>query len=184
MSQEIRSWQERGLSLGTDRYRRYLALFGSTTSSCVGQAVCDYGCGPFGGVLSVLRDVGVAFPVDILAEEYNLWGYSAFPIHTIDAEGRADVPSASCDVAFCLQCLDHTAEPSVIVADLFRILKPGGVLRLFVHLRERTKGHYPLTVSQTLRLLAPWEVCSVDTGRDIPNNEPELEAVWVTVLRP
>src|SRR5574337_846808 len=140
MSREIRYWQETGFALGIERYRRYLRLFGLDEDSFVGQVVCDYGCGPFGGVLSVLRGVRAGYPVDVLAETYNAWGALNTRI------GRSvEVPTRSCDAVFCLNVLDHTPDPRAMQAELARISKPGASLYLFAHLRQVTKGHYRMT---------------------------------------
>ena len=182
-SREVRYWQERGLALGLDRYRRYLALFGLPLNACAGLTVCDYGCGPFGGVLSVLTDVRQAYPVDVLAATYNGWGRCSMQIRGVGAQGRAEVPDGSCAVAFCLNALDHVPDPSVMLADLSRILTPGGRLYLFVHLRTGAKGHYPMTYRQTMSLLAGWTIPWVGTGADRPNEEPDLDALWLKAVR-
>jgi len=183
VSREIRYWQEVGLARGIEFYRRYLDLFGLPTDFCAGRAVCDYGCGPFGGVLSVLKGVALAYPVDVLAATYNGWHRCPMPIYGVNGSGRADVPDGSCDVAFCLNALDHVRDPSILVADLHRILKPGGLFYLFVHLRTGAKGHFPMTFPQTMSLLAGWEIPWATTGRDVPNEEPDLDALWLKAVR-
>ena len=54
---ELRYWRERGLDKGTYIYENYLKLFGLERGSLSGKTVCDYGSGPFGGVLSALDGI-------------------------------------------------------------------------------------------------------------------------------
>ncbi|GGI06079.1 class I SAM-dependent methyltransferase [Egicoccus halophilus] len=50
-------------------------------------------------------------------------------VHTDPAYGAlAEVPDASYDVAVCTGLLEHVAEPAALIAQLHRILRPGGRL--------------------------------------------------------
>ena len=183
MSHEVKYWERTGLPLGTERYRRYLDLFGLDRASCRGLAVCDYGCGPFGGVLSILTDVRQGYPVDILADFYNTWRLSPWPILDVP-DGRAEVPDASCDAAFCLNMLDHMPNAEIVVRDIERILRPHGRLFAFVHVgRDRVKAHHPVTQRSVMALFSAWRVGTLSVGADAPNQEPSLTALWFTAER-
>lgn len=184
MSREIRYWQQTGLALGTERYRRYLRLFGLTELGFQGQTVCDFGCGPFGGVLSVLENLKIGYPVDILADEYNRWGYARQAILPV-ASVTAPIPKAACGAVFCLNALDHVRDWRGCLDELSRITKPGGTLFLLVHLRQPTKGHYRISQTWVVRHLTDtdWRILTMDAGPDVPNNEPKLHAIWLSAER-
>ena len=132
---ELKYWEKTGLKKGKDFYAKYLELVGLTSAELQGLIVADFGCGPFGGVLSILPPARVAYPIDVLAEEYNRWGCCPYPILAFD--GRTTIlPANSCDRTFCLNTIDHTTRPEPIMAELWRILKPDGLLYLHLHLRQ------------------------------------------------
>ena len=191
MSRELKYWEHTGLALGTERYQRYLDLFGLREDSLAGRTVCDYGCGPFGGVLSVLRGVWRAYPVDILAADYNAWGRCPTPILGVSAGRCPSIPDRSCDAVFCLNVFDHIRNRRRGVQELARITKPRGRLYLFVHLRPETKGHYRVPSREMAKRFArtdgrffwnpwapQWTRIAWDTGADVPNQEPHLNALW------
>ena len=187
MSRETRYWQKTGLALGTTRYNRYLHLFGLDEDSLAGLTVCDFGCGPFGGVLSVLRGVKDGYPVDVLAATYNGWGEARFPIRPVNpATCETHLPGGVCDAVFCLNALDHADNATDMRAELFRIAKRGGTLYLFCHVRPATKGHRTMTVRRLQDLFQAdygWEWVSRHQGLDEPNEEPKLTAVWGVLRR-
>ncbi len=145
---ELKYWQKSGLDKGTHIYSKYLQLFGLTSEHLARLVIADFGCGPFGGIFSVLPQLSAAYPIDVLADEYNAWGNCAYPIVPFDG-APTSVPEGSCDYAFCLNAIDHTPYPELIVAELWRILKPGGLVYLHVHLRtqEQVNKLHPI----------PWE---------------------------
>ena len=199
---EVRYWREVGLEAGTDRYALYLDTFGVTSDAMRGRWVCDFGCGPLGGVLSVLEGVRLALPVDPRARIYNAWGLSPVPILALDAHGRAAIPPGACDAVFCTNVLDHTEGPLGIVRELTRITRIGGYLFLFVHLRhEYSKGHVrvrerdiahhfgkpPEVGARTPLVPGPcaqsWAWEWAKRGQDWPNMEPYITALWGVLRR-
>lgn len=153
---EEQYWKLTGLQAGTDRYMRYLALFGIEADSLADMWVCDWGCGPFGGMHSVLQGVRKGFAVDNLWRVYTKWKRSPVPIMGCDFRGRADIPDGSCDAAFLTNVLDHVRGPRQTLSELARILRPRGLLYFFVHLRvDRSKGHYPMNARAVSKFLGP-----------------------------
>ncbi len=140
---EVRYWSESGFEQGTARYDRYLALFSLAPSSLRAQWVLDLGCGPFGGMFSVLEDVGRPFAVDLRAHKYNTWGLSPVPILAPDAYGRFDVPAESIDSAFCLDVLGRTEGPRMVATELSRLVRRGGLLYFFSRISRGTKKYPP-----------------------------------------
>lgn len=197
---EVKYWLDKGLIMGTDRYVRYLNLFHLDVNEFAGGSVCDYGCGPFGGMLSVLQNLRHVFAIDPLAKTYNGWCRSDVPIRKPE---RMAVPDAECDAVFCLNVMDHLPGAAFLRNAITRMTKPGGHLYFFAHLNERTDDHYPVTVGQIRRLwgrppttpahakptwpeqLAArywrWEWSRI--GMDLVNDDPELRALWGALTR-
>lgn len=148
---EIKYWQKAGIRKGNDFYKKYLIKFPIESSSLHGKVIADFGAGPFGGILSVLDDVEKRYPIDILANEYNLWGFSKFKIYGFNGK-RTNLPPGIADVIFCCNTIDHTRYPNYIVKEIARLLKKNGVLFLHVHLRrdEELNEAHPLSWDERL----------------------------------
>lgn len=183
---ELRYWQKTGLGKGTGIYESYLRLFGLRKEDLRGLSVCDYGCGPFGGVLSVLDGVA-AYPMDVLAGEYNELGHSPWPILAVDGH-RTPLEDGACDVCFCTNALDHVPKPAQTVKELARIVKPGGSLYLHLHLRrldQLNKAHrYPVSEVDVRRWVdGAFSVESLGVDVDWPNDEPGLTMLYAHLVR-
>lgn len=91
-----------------------------------GADIADIACGSG----DTVRMVADAFPAS------RVQGWDPFVAPSIDLPGNAtlhagsltDVPSASFDLALCLDSFHHLGDPAVNAAHLHRILRPGGVL--------------------------------------------------------
>ena len=90
-----------------------------------GATLVDYGCGsmPYRPLFEryVSRYVGVDLASNEQAEA------------ALDEGGCTDLPDASADVVLSTQVLEHVDDPSVYLAEAFRVLKPGGLLLLSTH---------------------------------------------------
>lgn len=115
----------------------------------IGGRILDYGCGA-GQVVAQGRRVGLDF-----------WGTDAFPEHYAGSErampaeasqhfrpvvnGRADFPDAHFDVILSNQVLEHVTDPEATIADMHRLLKPGGVcVAAFPVIETWYEGHLGL----------------------------------------
>ncbi len=100
-----------------DLDRRYGPLAATT--------VVDLGCGP-GYYTAALRDRGAhVIPVDNDPDEMGLAGEPPPGAVFADA-GALPLDDASVDGAFCSNLLEHTPSAAPIVAEIARVLKPGG----------------------------------------------------------
>lgn len=179
---ELNYWRRRGLEKGTFIYANYLELFGFTPEELAGKVVCDYGSGPFGGLLSVLPGVEEAYPADVLADDYNALGVAAAPIRRV-TDNHADVPDASCDVCFCTNALDHDPRPREVVEDIARLLRDDGIFCLHVHHRradQLNKAHRYVVTEEVVRswLTDDFEELWLRTDADWPNEEPDLVMMY------
>jgi len=148
-SHAVSRWTGAELARGTDRYRRYLALFGLTEDTFKYQTVCHIGCGPLGGVLSVLRGVHQAYRVDREADvfrgmgccpqcgavktlaEFRTWKLEAPLLPFNKRTGRSPVPSRSCDAVFSLGDVNDTPWLVTVEREIRRICREGGKLYLW-----------------------------------------------------
>ena len=200
-------WTPKELARGTDRYRRYLALFGLDEDSFKGQAVCHIGCGPFGGVLAVLRDVAQAYRVDRDAAHYQTLGQCAEPLLPLSSQtGHSPVLAGSCDAVFCLGVTGEPSQWYVVEREGRRLCKMGGRLYLWWRLSDdprhahwkpdpwsrrpgrvlarwqRTGG---LTVDRMRRVFRPisWAWSQEGAGIDLPNLYPAVQTRWAVLPR-
>ena len=90
-----------------------------------GQTLVDLGCGP-GFYTEALRARGAAvIPVDNDPAELGLAG-SPPEGAVLASAGDLPLPDASVDGAFCSNMLEHTPEPGAVIAEIERVLRPGG----------------------------------------------------------
>jgi SAM-dependent methyltransferase len=90
-----------------------------------GQRVLDLGCGP-GWYTTALRAVGAEVtPVDNSEEELSLAGEPPAGALIADA-GALPLDDASVDGVFCSNLLEHTPDAAPVIAEIERVLKPGG----------------------------------------------------------
>ena len=120
-----------------------------------GYCVLDYGCGPGAYVLAVAQRVGASgkvYALDInplavrrverIAQEHGLDNVQ--PILSDCDTGLAD---ESVDVALLYDTYHGLGDPDRVLAELFRVLKPGGVLSFSDH--HTRKADIPAKVGDT-----------------------------------
>lgn len=137
-SKELKYWKDAGKAKGNEFYNRYIEAFGLKKDYFNKRSVGDFGSGPFGGVTSVIGGHRSAYPIDILADEYNEMGLSGEHIMRFDGKKTA-LPSGCMDIIFCCNAIDHTAYPGRMINEIHRLLSPAGELFLSVHMRERSQ---------------------------------------------
>jgi SAM-dependent methyltransferase len=90
-----------------------------------GQLVLDLGCGP-GIYTRALRAVGAeVVPVDNSAEEMALMDGPPAGALLADA-GALPLGDSSVDGVFCSNLLEHTPAAAPVIAEIERVLRPGG----------------------------------------------------------
>ncbi|MGE3337502.1 MAG: methyltransferase domain-containing protein [Alphaproteobacteria bacterium] len=132
------------------RYGRLRAIYRSLFDDRRAR-VADIGCGLGMAVLYLPADaeyVGVEFAPATLATARRLHG--GRPGTEFRQGGFPDLPlpDASVDLAICTEVIEHIADDTAAITDLYRILAPGGHLLLTVPSTyywpdyERLIGHY------------------------------------------
>ena len=130
-----------------------------------GKACLDYGCGDaarYPGLIVSLGAGYMGFDVSAVAvKEARLRGLDA---KLFRSDNSIDAPDNSFDVAVCLEVFEHLQDPEFACRDIFRTLKPGGILLLSVpnaaHLAQRLEflftGFFNPGGSVLTARKAPW----------------------------
>jgi ubiquinone/menaquinone biosynthesis C-methylase UbiE len=154
-----------------------------------GKVVLDIGPGCVGFPDAVAAPAKLSFGVDPIAEDYREAGLlldsEAIYLHT-PAE-TIPLLSGTVDVIVCRNSLDHVDRPTTVLAEIHRLLRPGGTLILNVDVDHPASPTEPHEISiETLRSwLGDFDVKLEDewehghAGADIPGH-----AVVVVATRP
>lgn len=93
-------------------------------------SILDVGCGSGANSAELAarghRVVGADFS-DAAIEKYRARGFEGY---VVDLESNLGFPADSFDVVFCSEVIEHMTSPEVLAAEMFRMLKPGGLLVL------------------------------------------------------
>ena len=157
-SSEMGYWQNRHMTEGgtfeQGNYREVmLAMLGERDDTMLsGKVVADFGCGPR-GTLTWANGAAFRFGIDVLAQQY----VKTFPelvnhqtVYVACSEQTSPMPSASVDVLFTMNALDHVSDLKAISSELLRILKPGGLFAGSFNLNERPTAAEPQTLTEEL----------------------------------
>jgi SAM-dependent methyltransferase len=129
-----RGWRDlapyRGVQLD-EYWQSEIAKFGLDSAFFAGRRVLDVGCGPV-GLIHFLPQAAERVRLDPLLHVYN--EKLPFPGLSITAAGE-QLPLAhrSVDIAICFNALDHMRDPAAALAEIARVLRPGGTLLLMIH---------------------------------------------------
>jgi SAM-dependent methyltransferase len=90
-----------------------------------GALVLDLGCGP-GWCAAMLAEAGA----DVVAGDLDVAGVAEasvkVPRVVVADAARTPFPDATFDGVFCSNVVEHTPEPRVLLAEIERVLRPGG----------------------------------------------------------
>jgi SAM-dependent methyltransferase len=156
-SSELGYWKARHRTEGFDNrhYRGLMLAMARETdeSFLAGKTVADFGCGPKGS-LCWLQGAEAKIGIDVLAARYA----DAFPeairshdmIYVTATEAVIPMPTASVDVMFTLNALDHAADLPAMSREIVRVLKPSGEFIGSFNLNEPCTVAEPLTLDEAL----------------------------------
>jgi SAM-dependent methyltransferase len=139
---ELSYWKQRQRSegtLGNAHYERlFTEMFGVDRSFYDGKRLLDIGCGPRGS-LEWATNAAQRVGLDPLVGAYRALGIGS---HTMDyCEAPAEeipFPDGHFDVITSINSLDHVDDPAAVMAEIARVLRPGGDFLLEVEV-----GHDP-----------------------------------------
>jgi SAM-dependent methyltransferase len=129
-------WRQMPVYQGLDLEKYWagqVAKFGLAPEFFRGLRLLDVGCGPV-GLVHFLPQSGLRVRVDPLLLEYPDRLPLPDPQLSLAAEGeQLPLASESIDACICFNALDHMREPSAALAEMRRVLRPGGTLLVMVH---------------------------------------------------
>ncbi|MDB5448722.1 MAG: Methyltransferase type 11 [Phenylobacterium sp.] len=104
-----------------------------------GAKVLDVGCGQ-GVALELFRDAGLD-PLGVtLGPDAEVCRQKGLKVREMDF-AFLEFPDESFDLVWCRHALEHSVFPFFTLAELYRVLKPGGVLYLEVPAPDTTCRH-------------------------------------------
>lgn len=122
----------------------------------IGGRVLDYGCGG-GQIVALGLERGLdIWGADTYAAYYDGWGMTVRPdvrdrIRTIQND-VIDFPDEHFDLVLSNQVLEHVTDPEVVIAEVFRVLRPGGFfIAAFPVVETWYEGHVGLYFAHRFR---------------------------------
>jgi ubiquinone/menaquinone biosynthesis C-methylase UbiE len=147
-----------------------------------GADVLDVGCGNGAYTIEMARDAAFVCGVDVeperLAEFAERAAWLSHVTIALASGERLPMPDASFDVVFCIETLEHVVSEREALAEMRRVLRPGGTLLLTVPnkwyplethgLRGlRWSNYYPFASWLPRPLHMRWANARIYTAREI-----------------
>lgn len=174
---ELRFWRQRyeveGHTLANDHYEKYYtSFFGIDRSFYRGRRLIDIGCGPRGS-LEWADMAAECIGLDTLANEYLKLGADRHRMRYVNAPCESiPFPAGYFDAAFAFNSLDHVRDTAGSVAEIKRIVRPGGLCLLITEINHEPTPTEPQSLSwDVLDLFAPefqlvwWKAFEIDDAR-------------------
>jgi ubiquinone/menaquinone biosynthesis C-methylase UbiE len=201
-SHELSFWrkryeQEHGQLRNQHYERYYTTFFGLDRAFYRGKRVIDIGCGPRGS-LEWADMAAERVGLDSLAEEYMKLGADKHKMTYVDS-GAESIPfsRAHFDAAFAFNSLDHVRDLGQVIAEIKRIVKPGGLFLLITEIDHEPTATEPQSFSfDIVDCFAPefaptWSQAfeiehsqvyqSIDAGRIYDRSNPEKRPALLCV---
>jgi SAM-dependent methyltransferase len=122
----------------------------------IGGRILDYGCGP-GRMVALGLERGL-----------DIWGSDTFSGYFADSlqeltpqvrprvrsvhDGRTDFPDCHFDLVTANQVLEHVSDPETVIADIYRMIRPGGLfIAAFPVVETWYEGHVGLYFAHRLK---------------------------------
>ncbi|HUG39949.1 MAG TPA: class I SAM-dependent methyltransferase [Longimicrobiales bacterium] len=153
---ELAFWRERHAVEGRLVNHHYAALFTDhfalPADHFRGLEILDIGCGPRGS-LEWAEGATVRIGLDPLALEYRAFGTTAHEMDYVAASSdRLPFASSSLDMVSAFNALDHVEDLEGTLAEVARVLRPGGDFLLLVDVNHEPTVLEPLNLSWELPL--------------------------------
>jgi SAM-dependent methyltransferase len=119
---------------------------------CSKRSVVEIGAGPYPSIAAAALGWKRAVAVDPLARRYVEEGLvpdACSSVVYIEAPGEViPLPAGFADIVVNENCLDHVSDPAAVVSEMFRLLRPGGYLWLYVDLSNYSDAMHPHPMSE------------------------------------
>lgn len=116
------------------------------------RSVIEIGAGPYPSIAAARKGWLRSVAVDPIARGYveeDLIAKAAEKVVYIEAPGeRIPLPSGFADLIIIENCLDHVRDPSSVIREMYRLLKPGGYVWLFVDLSNHVDHMHPHAMNE------------------------------------
>lgn len=151
---EYAYWKSRHLEERTLQNEFYEAMFttgvGLGADAYIGKRVLDVGCGPRGSLEwcdEAIERVGL----DTLVERYRKLGIDEHAMEYV-ASGAEDIPfdDGHFDIVTSYNSLDHVVDVDAAIAEMTRVLAPGGMFVIVVDIHRRPTVAEPHAI--------PWDL--------------------------
>jgi SAM-dependent methyltransferase len=107
-----------------DFERALIAKVGKPADICL-----DYGCGDAKRYGKILQGMGFDYHgFDISQTAVRQAVALGVSVSLLNSDGTTDLPDETCDFAICFEVFEHLMEPDHALAEIARVLKPGGHL--------------------------------------------------------
>lgn len=152
--EEIDYWKSRLAAEGKLSNERYLQSYTSTfdiePSFYVGKRILDIGCGPRGS-LEWADMAAQRVGLDTLVPKYLKMGADRHKMNYVAAPSDAiPFPAQHFDVVCAFNSLDHVAHLEKTIAEIKRVVRPGGLFLLIVEVNHRPTASEPIDL--------PWSI--------------------------
>lgn len=159
---------------------------GNIDDWCATRSVVEIGAGPYPAAAAARKGWMRCVAVDPLAKGYSQEGlvpHIADRVVYIEAPGeRIPLPAGFADLVINENCLDHVSDPGAVVAEMLRLLKPGGLAWFFVDLsRHRDHMHpHPMGERRVMELFREFELVNseVTTHKAHPEADGSIRALF------
>lgn len=92
------------------------------------SSVLEVGCGR-GYILSELKKLGCHVQgIESATAEKWILNNNDFPVHGVSDDSQWPIPDNSIDLVIIWHVLEHVTEPTDVLAEIYRVLSPGGTL--------------------------------------------------------
>src|SRR5215216_222881 len=114
--------------------------------------ILDVGCGSGANSAALAAKGHRLHGIDLSQAAIEKYRRQGFDGRVCDIENGLDYPDATFDVVFCSEVIEHMTSPETLVAEMRRVLKPGGLLVLSTpnsaYWLYRVLGVFGYTVSE------------------------------------
>jgi SAM-dependent methyltransferase len=130
MSEILQSFYERKYAEGAEIYRTSKQYAISCVPSGKVLDILDVGCGSGKNSLALAAKGHRLHGIDISRAAIERYRHHGFDGRAGNLETGIDFPDTHFDLVFCSEVIEHMTSPERLAAEMYRVLKPGGLLIL------------------------------------------------------